>query len=58
MTVDLTEPVEGEIVDGSHPGFTDTEFSAAKAAVQAQWRGFSDPESLILQYDIKVMRAL
>ncbi|KAL5015119.1 hypothetical protein ScPMuIL_009389 [Solemya velum] len=57
VKVDLTKPVPGEIVDGNSPSFEDMEFTAAKATVAAQWRGYSDPESYIREYKIKVMKA-
>lgn len=54
VTVDLTEPESGEVVDGVQTGFTDLKFSPSTAKVGAQWKGFHDPESGIQQYEVSV----
>ena len=57
MTVDLTKPVSGQIIDGNVTGFSDLKFSPSPAKVELQWRNFYDPESTIRQYDVQVQRA-
>lgn len=57
VLVDLTEPVAGEVVDGLLDSFEDLEFTSSQAKVEAQWRGYYDPESLIKQYDVQVSSA-
>ncbi|KAL5013969.1 hypothetical protein ScPMuIL_008239 [Solemya velum] len=57
VTVDLTKPLKGEIVDGNNPSFEDMAFTAAKSTIAAQWRYYSDPESYIREYNVKVMKA-
>ncbi|VDI79784.1 Hypothetical predicted protein [Mytilus galloprovincialis] len=54
VTVDLTEPESGEVIDGVQTGFTDLKFSPSTAKVGAQWNGFHDPESGIQQYEVSV----
>ena len=57
MTVDLTKPVSGQVIDGNVTGFSDLKFSPNPAKVELQWRNFYDPESTIRQYDVQVQRA-
>lgn len=57
VLVDLTEPVAGEVVDGSAYDFTDLQFTTSQAKVELQWRNYYDPESNISRYDVKVYRA-
>ena len=57
MLVDLSEPVPGEVVDGSAADFTDLQFTTSQAKVELQWRDYYDPESNISHYDVKVFRA-
>ncbi|KAK6174798.1 hypothetical protein SNE40_013376 [Patella caerulea] len=57
VTVDLTVPVAGEIIDGLKNNFVDIEFSAATATIASQWRGHSDPESNIRSYEVQILRA-
>ena len=57
MTVDLTKPVSGQVIDGNVTGFSDLKFSPSPAKVELQWRNFYDPESTIRQYDVQVQRA-
>lgn len=57
VLVDLTEPVAGEVVDGSAHDFTDLQFTTSQAKVELQWRNYYDPESNISHYDVKVYRA-
>lgn len=57
VLVDLTEPVAGEVVDGSANDFTDLQFTTSQAKVELQWRNYYDPESNISRYDVKVYRA-
>lgn len=56
VTVDLTKPDKGEIVDGKNPSFQDMNFTAAKSSIAAQWRNYNDPESNIKEYNVKVMK--
>lgn len=37
--------------------FRDIRFSSSPAKVEVQWRNYSDPESTIQQYDVKVQSA-
>jgi hypothetical protein len=53
---DLTPPEVGDAIDGNRPNFEDTFCSSAPAIVQAQWRGFQDPESAIKDVEIRVLR--
>lgn len=55
--VDLTKPVPGEVIDGNGTTFTDLKYTAATAKLEAQWRGYSDPESTIYQYHVQVQKA-
>ncbi|ESO82597.1 hypothetical protein LOTGIDRAFT_236952 [Lottia gigantea] len=57
VTVDLTIPVTGEVVDGIKPNMEDIEFSAATATISGQWKGQYDPESSIKSYEIQILRA-
>ncbi|VDI41391.1 Hypothetical predicted protein [Mytilus galloprovincialis] len=57
VTVDLTKPVPGQVVDGNVTGFKDIEFSPSPAKVEVQWRNYYDPESTIKQYEVQVERA-
>ncbi|XP_062596534.1 uncharacterized protein LOC134257978, partial [Saccostrea cucullata] len=57
VLVDLTEPVAGEVVDGSAEDFTDLQFTTSQAKIELQWRNYLDPESNISHYDVKVYRA-
>ena len=57
MTVDLTKPVSGQVIDGNVTGFSDLKFSPSPAKVELQWRNFYDPESTIRQYDVQVQTA-
>lgn len=57
VLVDLTEPETGEVIDGLNPNFQDLRFSVHAASVSAQWRGFRDPESDVIQYQVQVKRA-
>ena len=54
VTVDLTAPVSGEVIDGVQPGFTDLQYSPNTAKVGTQWRDYYDPESGIKQYEVQV----
>lgn len=54
VTVDLTAPVSGEVIDGIQPGFTDLQYSPSTAKVGTQWRDYYDPESGIKQYEVQV----
>ncbi|XP_022102001.1 uncharacterized protein LOC110985344 [Acanthaster planci] len=56
VTVDLTPPIQGSVYDGLLPGPTDLEFSSKPATVEAQWEGFSDPDSGIEDYQVTVYR--
>ncbi|XP_052081235.1 uncharacterized protein LOC127719259 [Mytilus californianus] len=57
VTVDLTKPVPGDVVDGNNTGFEDIQFSGSAAKVEIQWMNFYDPESKIRQYDVQVQAA-
>ncbi|KAK3101936.1 hypothetical protein FSP39_007496 [Pinctada imbricata] len=57
VLVDLTDPVEGEVVDGNDFTFTDLIYTSSKVTVGLQWRNFTDPESHILEYRVRVYRA-
>jgi hypothetical protein len=57
VSVDLTEPVPGELIDGVQNHFTDLQFSPSPAKVGAQWKDYKDPESGISQYDLQVLIA-
>ncbi|XP_070573688.1 uncharacterized protein [Ptychodera flava] len=52
---DATAPVEGELRDGLDPS-VDMKYSSETATVSANWNGYTDPESGILQYDVSVYR--
>ncbi|XP_076076023.1 uncharacterized protein LOC143046845 [Mytilus galloprovincialis] len=54
VTVDLTAPESGEVIDGVQTDFTDLQYSASTAKVGAQWEGYHDPESGIQQYGVQV----
>ncbi|VDI54125.1 Hypothetical predicted protein [Mytilus galloprovincialis] len=54
VTVDLTEPESGEVIDGVQSGFIDLQFSPSTAKVGAQWKDYHDPESGIQQYGVQV----
>ncbi|XP_038050728.1 uncharacterized protein LOC119723897 [Patiria miniata] len=56
VTVDLTPPLQGSVYDGLLPGPTDLEFSSKPATVEAQWQGFSDPDSGIDDYQVTIYR--
>ena len=56
VVIDVTPPESGFVVDGSLDNFADLEFSSFKSTVELQWHGFSDPESRIKEYDIKIMK--
>ncbi|KAK3609657.1 hypothetical protein CHS0354_035942 [Potamilus streckersoni] len=57
VLVDLTPPVEGQVVDGELLDFQDLDFSSSKVTVAVQWRDFRDPESHIRHYEVQVQRA-
>ncbi|KAL3873866.1 hypothetical protein ACJMK2_036950, partial [Sinanodonta woodiana] len=57
VTVDLTPPVEGQVVDGNISNFQDLEFSASRSTVKLQWRNYYDPESDIKHYEVQVLRS-
>ncbi|CAC5384518.1 unnamed protein product [Mytilus coruscus] len=57
VTVDLTKPVPGQVIDGNVTGFKDVMFSPSPAKVEVQWRNYYDPESTIKQYEVQVERA-
>ncbi|CAG2187681.1 unnamed protein product [Mytilus edulis] len=57
VTVDLTKPVPGSVIDGNNDDFTDIQFSASPAKVEVQWRNYTDPESTIYQYEVLVQSA-
>ena len=57
VSVDLTEPVPGELIDGVQDHFTDLKFSPNPAKVGAQWKNYKDPESGISQYNLQVLIA-
>ena len=57
VTVDLTKPVPGDVVDGNKTSFEDVQFSGSAAKVEVQWRDYHDPESTIRQYDVQVQAA-
>ncbi|XP_070572594.1 uncharacterized protein [Ptychodera flava] len=52
---DATAPVEGELRDGLDPS-VDMKYSSETATVSANWNGYTDPESGILQYDVSIYR--
>lgn len=56
VVIDLTPPEPGTLVDGTSVNFSDLEFSSSKSSVELQWGGFSDPESGIKKFDVKVMK--
>ena len=53
VTVDMTPPTTGEVLDGLEPD-VDLEFSSHRATVSANWDGFGDPESDIIAQSITV----
>lgn len=57
VLVDLTSPMTGEVVDGKEASFTDVQYTTSRAKVEVQWRGYSDPESFINNYQVQVHRA-
>ncbi|XP_063408918.1 uncharacterized protein LOC134692399 [Mytilus trossulus] len=57
VTVDLTEPVSGHVIDGNKTNFEDIQFSGNAAKVEVQWRNYYDPESTIRQYEVQVQAA-
>ncbi|CAG2214886.1 unnamed protein product [Mytilus edulis] len=57
VTVDLTEPDSGHVIDGNKTDFKDIQFSGNAAKVEVQWRDYHDPESTIRQYDVQVQAA-
>ncbi|CAG2239680.1 unnamed protein product [Mytilus edulis] len=57
VTVDLTEPVSGRVIDGNETDFEDIQFSGNAAKVEVQWRDYHDPESTIRQYEVQVQAA-
>ncbi|XP_071152144.1 uncharacterized protein, partial [Mytilus edulis] len=57
VTVDLTEPISGHVVDGNKTGFEDIKYSGNAAKVEVQWKDYHDPESTIRQYDVQVQVA-
>ncbi|XP_076086791.1 uncharacterized protein LOC143057371 [Mytilus galloprovincialis] len=54
---DETQPLAGDVIDGTQSGFVDLEYSSSSARVEGQWRAFSDPESDITQYAVQVLGA-
>ena len=52
--MDLTKPIPGDVVDGIRTDFDDIQFSASPARVEVQWTNYSDPESTIEKYEVKV----
>lgn len=54
VTIDLTKPEPGSVIDGMNEDFRDLQFSASPAKVEVQWRNYTDPESTIHQYEIQV----
>lgn len=54
--IDLSPPILGSAVDGNQENFEDLEYSSAKSSLAVQWDGFSDPESGIKEYAIKVLK--
>ncbi|XP_067658325.1 uncharacterized protein [Haliotis asinina] len=57
VIVDMTPPIQGDIVDGRSPSFRDQKFSTQKATIGAEWRAFSDPESSLREYSVQILRA-
>ena len=57
VVVDLTKPVPGTVIDGKLDNFQDLEFTSSRAKVEAQWKDYYDPESLIKQYEVQVSSA-
>ncbi|CAG2236309.1 unnamed protein product [Mytilus edulis] len=57
VTVDLTEPVSGHVIDGNKTDFKDIQFSGNAAKVEVQWKDYHDPESTIRQYEVQVQAA-
>ncbi|XP_076086943.1 uncharacterized protein LOC143057517 [Mytilus galloprovincialis] len=57
VTVDLTEPISGHVVDGNETDFEDIQFSGNAAKVEVQWKDYYDPESTIRQYEVQVQVA-
>lgn len=55
VKVDLTPPVEGEMIDGLDTNFKDLQYSPSKTNVAVQWKDFSDPESAIREYATQVL---
>lgn len=56
MTIDTSPPMSGVVVDGRLNSFIDQNFSSSKSSVELQWDGFSDPESGIKEYAVKVIK--
>ena len=48
--------MSGIVVDGRLNSFVDQEYSSSKSSVELQWDGFSDPESGIKEYAVKVSK--
>ena len=57
VLVDTSDPLAGQVVDGKEAGFSDVQYTTSRARVEVQWRGFSDPESAIRNYQVQVYRA-
>ena len=53
--VDLTSPIEGSVVDGIQNDFMDLKYTASKSTAGLQWKGYTDPESGIGKYSVKVL---
>ncbi|XP_052806221.1 uncharacterized protein LOC128235438 [Mya arenaria] len=56
VRVDLTKPLQGNVVDGDFSNFKDRKYSHSKSSVQVQWNNFHDPESGIRSYSASVER--
>ena len=54
VTIDLSPPEPGEIVDGTNDAFEDLKYSSSSSSVSVQWRNFADQESNISDYAVKI----
>ena len=56
VVIDLSPPISGIVVDGIKQNFDDVQFSSSKSSVEVQWDRFSDPESGIKEYSVKISK--
>ncbi|XP_072034301.1 uncharacterized protein [Amphiura filiformis] len=56
VTLDITPPVSGYIMDGQIENGIDMEYSSQPASVAAFWDDFYDPESSVAEYIVSVNR--